>query len=200
MIRNPMAAIAVGALTALPMQAAAEPVEWQLDKAHTKVGFVATHLGFSKVDGHFNKFDAKIKADDKTGKITSLEATAYTDSVDTGIAKRDGHLKSNDFFLAKKYPKLTLTTRSIKWRGDSFTAKASLTLRGVTQPVTLKGKLLGKGRANLGAGDQIHAGYEAKTTISRKKFGLKFSKVSEGLAVVGDEVEIVLNAEIVRKL
>ncbi|HKP60542.1 MAG TPA: YceI family protein, partial [Polyangiales bacterium] len=172
------------------------PVEWTLDAGHSRVAFVARHLGFSKVEGQFKKFTATVTADSKTGKISALEATADVASVDTGIEKRDTHLKSDDFFNAAQFPQLKLVLKSITWQGNKFTAKADLTMRDITKPVTLKGELLGVHTVNFGQGPTMRAGYEATTKVSRKDFGLKYAAVTEGLAIVGDEIELKLAAEI----
>ncbi|HKU38205.1 MAG TPA: YceI family protein, partial [Polyangiales bacterium] len=172
------------------------PVEWTLDAGHSRVAFVAKHLGFSKVEGQFKKFSATIKADSKTAKITELEATADVASIDTGIEKRDTHLKSDDFFNAAQYPQLKLVLKSIQWQGNKFTAKADLTMRDVTKTVTLKGELLGVNTVDFGQGKTQRAGYEATAKVNRKDFGLKYAAVTEGLSIVGDEIEIKLQAEI----
>lgn len=192
----PPAAAAKAAAAAPAQPAKPGPVDWTLDAAHSKVGFTARHLGFSKVEGQFKKFAATVKADSKTGKITALEATADTASVDTGIEKRDSHLKSDDFFNAAQFPQLKLVVKKITWQGNKFTATADLTIRDVTKPVTLKGEFLGSHVVNFGQGPTQRAGYEATTKISRKDFGLKYSAVTEGIAIVGDEIEINLQAEI----
>lgn len=189
-----------GASAAAAPTAAANPndksVEWSLDPAHSTIGFVTKHLGFTKVNGHFKKFAGVVRADPKTAKITSLEATAETASIDTGIEKRDAHLRSDDFFNAEKYPQLKLVTKSIKWNGNKFTAQVDLTIRDVTKTVPFKGELLGVHNVNFGQGLTTRAGYEASATISRKEFGLKWNMVTEGLSVVADAIEIELAAEI----
>jgi polyisoprenoid-binding protein YceI len=172
-------------------------VEWSIDPGHSHIGFVAKHLGFTKVNGQFKKFSGKVFADPKTGKIANFEAEADTASVDTGIEKRDTHLKSDDFFNAEKYPQLKLKLKSIKWNGNKFTAKADLTIRDVTKEVPFKGELLGVHMVNFGQGPQQRAGYEATATISRKDFGLKYAAITEGLSVVGDAVDLNLDTEIV---
>lgn len=179
-----------------PAPAKPGPVDWTLDAGHSRVAFVARHLGFSKVEGQFKKFAATVKADSKTGKITALEATADTASVDTGIEKRDAHLKSDDFFNAAQYPQLKLVVKKITWAGNKFTATADLTIRDITKPVTLKGEFLGSHTVNFGQGPTQRAGYEASTKISRKEFGLKYSAITEGVSIVGDEIELKLLAEI----
>jgi polyisoprenoid-binding protein YceI len=152
-------------------------------------------LGFSKVSGEFKKFAATVHADPKTAKITSLEATAETSSIDTGIEKRDTHLKSDDFFAAQKYPQLKLTLKKINWSGNKFTATADLTIRDVTKPVTFKGELVGTHQVNFGQGPQQRAGYIATATINRKDFGLKWNMITEGVAVVADNVDLDLAIE-----
>lgn len=171
-------------------------VEWTLDASHSQIGFVARHLGFSKATGHFKKFAAVVRADPKTGKISTLEATAETASIDTGIEKRDAHLRSDDFLNAEKFPQLKIAMKSIKWNGTKFTAQADLTIRDVTKTVPFKGELLGVHNVNFGQGLTTRAGYEATATISRKEFGLKWNMVTEGLSVVADPIQIELAAEI----
>lgn len=170
-------------------------VEWNVDPAHSHIGFSARHLGFSKVSGEFKKFAATVHADPKTAKIVSLEATAETSSIDTGIEKRDTHLKSDDFFAAEKYPQLKLALKKINWTGSKFTANTELTIRDVTKPVTFKGELLGTHQVNFGQGPQQRAGYVASATINRKDFGLKWSMITEGVAVVSDNVDLDLAIE-----
>jgi polyisoprenoid-binding protein YceI len=189
---------AAAAAPAKPPAAAIKPgpVDWTLDAAHSRIGFTARHLGFSKVDGQFKKFSATIKADAKTAKITELEASADTASIDTGIEKRDAHLKADDFFNAAQFPAVKIKLKKINWTGKTFTAKADLTIRDVTKEVTFKGQLLGVSTVNFGQGLTQRAGYEATTKINRKDFGLKYAAVTEGLALVGDDVEIDLAVEI----
>lgn len=191
-------------MLALPLLLAgsvdAKEVDWNLDSYHSTVGFSVRHLGISKVRGKFNTYEGKIKADDKTAKLTSVEATVDANSIDTGIAKRDQHLQADDFFAASKYPKLKLKTRSIKWKGNKFTAVVDLTIRNITKTVSAKGELLGKQKVNMGRGEEIRAGYLVTTAINRKDFGLSFSGTTEGVAMVGDQVTIELEIEMVRSV
>ncbi len=175
-------------------------VEWSLDAAHSNIGFVARHLGFAKVKGEFKDYAATVSAHPKTGKITALSASAKAASVSTGISKRDDHLRADDFFNAEQFPELRLKLKAIRWSGKKFRAQVELTIRDVTKVVPFTGELLGLHKANFGGGDALYAGYEARATINRKAFGLAFSKLAEGVAVVSDNVEIQLNVEISRKL
>lgn len=173
----------------------AQTAAWKLDPNHTHVGFTARHLGFAKVRGELTRFSATIEADAKTGKITKLEAEADAQSVDTGVQKRDDDLRSDHFFAAAKYPKLELSLKSIKWKGNAFTATVALTIRDVTKDVKLEGELLGVQKVNFGNGAHLRAAYEAHGKIDRKAFGLNFSGLAEGIAIVGDEVELDLELE-----
>jgi len=174
----------------------AQSTTWQIDKVHSRIGFTVRHLGLSKVRGEFTDYDATIVADAKTGKITSVDATAKAESVDTGNEKRDKHLRSDDFFSASKHPELRLKTKSVKFEGNDFTAKVDLTLRGVTKQVTLTGSLLGVRKVDFGDGPRNRAAYEAEATINRKDFGLAFNALAEGVSVVSDKVELNLELEI----
>ena len=176
--------------------ALAQPIDWTLDNSHSQISFTARHLGFAKVRGEFKKFAVtKATADAKTGKLTALEAEADTASVDTGVAKRDEHLKSDDFLNAAQFPKLKLVVKKITWAGKKFNATVALTLRDVTKDVKMTGELLGVTTVNFGQGPQLRLGYEANGTINRKDFGLKFAAVTEGVAIVSDKVDLHLEAE-----
>jgi len=105
---------------------------WNLDPNHTSVGFTARHLAFAKVRGKFTSFSAKLQADPQTGKLTSFEATIEAKSVDTGVDKRDNHLRSDDFFAVAKHPDITAKSKSIQWKGNEFTAIVALS--GRTDP------------------------------------------------------------------
>jgi polyisoprenoid-binding protein YceI len=193
-----MRTLVLGSLLALFVAAPAfaQPVAWTVDPSHSEVGFTARHLAFAKVRGKFTTFAAQIEADAKTAKITKLSAEAEAKSVDTGVQKRDEHLRSDDFFNAEKFPKLKLVLKSIKWSGNKFDAVVALTIRDVTKDVKFEGELLGVQTVNFGQGAHQRAAYEATATIKRQEFGLKFAAVAEGISIVGDEVEIHLQMEV----
>jgi polyisoprenoid-binding protein YceI len=175
--------------------AGAQPVDWNVDMNHSEVGFTARHLGFSKVHGEFKTFTAKVKADAKTGQIVSFEATIEAKSVDTGIEKRDNHLRSDDFFAADKHPQITVKSKSIQWSGKTFKGVAVMTIRGIAKDVPFEGELLGVEAVDFGRGKHQRAGYEATAKINRKDFGLHFNGLAEGLSIAGDEVVIEITAE-----
>ncbi len=173
----------------------AEAEDWQVDPAHSSIGFSVKHLGISSVDGNFGKYTYAIKADEKTGKASYFEGTVGIASIDTGIVKRDDHLKAPDFFDAAKFPEAKLITKSIKYEGNEITAVTHLTIKGVTKEVIFKGEFLGPRKADFGQGPTMRAGYSLEGKINRQDFGLKFNKLIEGVSLVGDKIKIKLEVE-----
>jgi len=110
---------------------------WTIDSGHTTVGFVARHLGLSKVRGQFTSFRGEIEGDPKD--ITSAQGRFEVDmaSVDTGNADRDAHLKSADFFDVEKYPTMTFVSTSIAPDGGDYKVTGDLKIKDVTKPVEL---------------------------------------------------------------
>lgn len=165
---------------------------WSVDKAHSNIGFSVAHMVVSETTGNFKDFDAKVTsaADDFAG--ATIEFTAKTASVFTDNEKRDGHLKSDDFFNAEKFPELKFAGSLVK-DGGKYVLKGNLTIRDVTKPVTLA--VTYGGRVKVGPGEK--AGFKLNGKINRKDYGLKFDKTLEGGGlVVGDEVEINVKVEL----
>lgn len=160
---------------------------WQIDPAHSSVGFNVRHF-ISKVPGTFAQFEGTIRFDPKNPTASSAEATLKTTSVTTNNAKRDSHLNTGDFFLTEKFP--TITFKSTEWKktgDDTFDVTGNLTIKDVTKPVTLKTKLIGIGP---GQGGKTLSGWEATGKVDRRDFGITY-----GQGVVGNEVDIVINVE-----
>src|SRR5882672_11661551 len=165
---------------------------WSIDKAHSKIGFNARHLVVSEVEGSFKDYDAKVTstADDFAG--STIEFTAKTASVFTDNEKRDGHLKSDDFFNAEKFPELKFTGTLVKENGK-YVLKGNLTIRDITKPVTFD--VTYGGRVKAFGGEK--AGFKISGKVNRKDYNLKFGAVLEGGGlVVGDEVEIICKVEL----
>ncbi len=168
---------------------------WTIDKAHSKVGFNVAHMGISEVEGKFNEFDGTVsaKTDDFNGAV--IEFTSKTASVDTDNEKRDGHLKSPDFFEAEKYPETKFKGTLVK-DGGKYKLKGDLTLHGVTKPVEFD--VTYGGTVDTGKGKK--AGFKLAGKINRQEYGLKWSnKVPTGELVVGDEIEIIAKIELDKK-
>ena len=170
---------------------------FSLDKAHTRVGFVVKHMMVSKVRGHFGEFDGTIVIGENP-LDTSVEATIKAASIETGAGDRDGHLKSDDFLSADKFPDITFrSTRVASHSGDEFTLVGDLTIRDVTKEVTLKVEF---GGANTNPWGQELFGYSAETEIDREEFGLTWNQALEtGGVLVGKKIKIEIEGEAVRQ-
>lgn len=167
------------------------PGTYTIDGAHSKVGFEIPHLVISSVEGRFGSYSGEVTLAPKFGD-SKVSVDIETKSIDTGIAKRDEHLRSGDFFDAAKHPKLTFKSKKVEGSPESFKVQGDLTIKGVTKAVTLDGKYLGT--VKDGYGNQ-KAAFHATTKISRKDFGLTWSNVVEAGPVVGDEVTISLKIQ-----
>lgn len=170
---------------------------YQIDPAHSEVGFVVRHMGFSKVRGRFERFEGTIKGD--PSEIESLDTHVEIDakSITTDEQKRDEHLRSNDFLDIENNPKIVFQSRRVKdVDGRNFTVEGDLSIRGVTKRVDLKGTFLGEGKDPWGG---TRVGFEATTTVNRKDFGVNWNAALEtGGFLVGDNVEIHLDVQAVR--
>lgn len=171
--------------------AAPEASTYKIDGMHSKVGFEISHLVISTVEGSFKEFSGEIKIDKDFSK-SSLTAAAKIDSVDTGVADRDKHLKSADFFDSAKHPEMTFVSTSIKGKPESFKLEGDLTIRGTKKKVTFDAKYLGTVKDGYG---QTKAAFNATAKIKRKDFGLNWSSMVEAGPVVGDEVTITLKMQ-----
>lgn len=180
---------------ALISSAAVAQTTWTIDKSHSKVGFVVTHMAVSEVEGKFNDFDGTIvsKSDDFNGAEVTF--TSKTASIDTDNDRRDNHLKSPDFFDAEKYPETKFTGKLVK-DGGKYKLKGDLTMHGVTKPVEFD--VTYGGTINHGRGTK--AGFKLTGKINRQDYGLTWSnKVPTGELVVSDEVELVVKVELDKK-
>lgn len=170
---------------------------WNIDPMHSEIQFKVKHLVISTVTGSFQEFSGKLEAtkDDLTDAKISFEANI--DSISTGNGQRDGHLKSDDFFSAEKFPKLTFESTSFtKKSSDEYELKGNLTIKGTTKPVTLEVEYGGTANDMYG---NTKAGFELKGKINRKDFGLTWNGVTEaGGVVVSDEVKLHLNVQVAK--
>lgn len=169
---------------------------WTVDKAHSKVGFTVTHLMLSEVDGNFKTFDAKITAAKPDLSDAVFDLTADINSVDTDNERRDGHLKSPDWFDAAKYPTLTFKSTSFKKvEGKKYKATGDLTMHGVTKPVTFDVTMNGPVTSESPRGKQEKAGFKINGMLKRSDFSLG----SSNTATVGDEIELKANGEFTKQ-
>jgi polyisoprenoid-binding protein YceI len=175
---------------ALPLSAFAAD-SYTIDPAHTFPHFSINHLGFSTMQGRFDKTSGTVTLD-RAAKSGSVEVSIETASVSTGFAKRDDHLKSPDFFNAAEFPAITYKSTAMHFKGDTpSSVDGNLTIMGVTKPVTLTIDAFNCGTNPMNKKDECGAGATAQ--IKRSDFGVKY-----GLPAVGDDVKLVLEIEAIK--
>jgi polyisoprenoid-binding protein YceI len=171
---------------------------YKIDVDHSDVMFKVKHLMISTATGIFKKFDATVETegDDFTNAKVNFEADV--NSIDTKNEQRDAHLKSDDFFNAEQFPKMTFKSTGIEKNGEGeYTLKGDLTIRDITKPITLDVDYNGSTKDPWGF---ERAGFEVTGKINRKEYGLKWSAVTEaGGLVVDDVVKLVMNIEFVKQ-
>ena len=175
-----------------------ENTKWNNDATHSSIKFTVKHLTVSEVEGRFKTFSGAIESPSKDFNNATVNFTADVTSITTDDETRDKHLKSDDFFSAEKYPKMTFKSTSFKKvKGDIYALEGDLTIRDVTKKVkfaVLYGGIIVDPWGNT------KAGFKATGKISRKEYGLKWNTLTEaGGAVVGDDVNILLNMEFVKQ-
>lgn len=172
--------------TTLPLR----PGHWDIDYAHSTVGFTIRHLGVAKVRGRFTKFNAKVDVGD-TPESSRVTATVELDSVDTGDTDRDAHVRADDILDIANRPTMTFASTSITDSDDRWTVAGDLVIGGVSHPLTLDLEL--GGVADFPLGGPRHAGIEAVGEIRRSDYG-----IAPGFPapVLGDVVKIELDLEL----
>ena len=186
-------------LTALFLSArvyAAAP-EWEIDPAHSSIYFSVQHI-YSTVRGNFEDFDATVKfsPDDLAGSHFDFEVEV--DSFNTGNSKRDGHLKSEDFFHESKYPTLTFKSTAVKHIKDNrYQVEGKLTVKDVSKTVSVPFTLLGIKPNPFDENSEV-AGFEAKMTIDRLAYHVGTGKFYD-MGVTGKDVDVLITLEVTRK-
>ena len=171
---------------------------YKIDAAHSEITFKVKHLMITNVTGSFTKFDATMESDAADFSDAKISFEADTNSISTNNEQRDGHLKSDDFFAAEKFPKLTFVSKSFaKKSDDKYTLTGDLTIRGTTKPIALDVEYGGNMTDPYG---QAKSGFEINGVINRKDFGLTWGAVTEaGGVVVSDEVKLHLNVQMIKQ-
>jgi polyisoprenoid-binding protein YceI len=183
-------------LLALPALAGAST--WNIDADHSNIQFKVRHLMVSNVKGVFGKVQGTVDIDDKNIAKSKVAVTIDTESINTGVIKRDEHLKSADFFDVAKFPTMTFVSTKVAKNGkDKLKVTGDLTLHGVTRPVQLD--VEGPSADSKDPWGKTRRGVSATTKINRKDFGLVWNKALEtGGVVVGDEITISLEVEMIK--
>lgn len=171
---------------------------YTVDPNHSRVSFVARHLGFSKVRGSFKSFEGTLEMEPGNLETLTASSTIQAASITTNEARRDEHLRSKDFFDVENHPEISFRSKEVKHAsGDSAVLVGDLTIRGITKPVDLVVEYLGES-ADPWGGTRI--GLEAEATINRKDFGLEWNVALEaGGFLVSDEIRIVLEIQAIEQ-
>ncbi len=184
------------AIVAIVVPTTASATDFVFDAAHTYAHFSVRHMMVSSVRGDFSDVTGTLMLDDKDVTKSKVQAEIGVASIDTHEPKRDAHLKSPDFFDAKKFPKITFTSTKVAKAGKGkLKVTGDLTIHGVTKPVVLDVDFDGKQIKDPWG--NVKAGATATTTINRQDFGVSWNKsLDAGGVVVGDEVKITLDVEL----
>lgn len=168
---------------------------WQLDTAHTHIGFAVKHMMVSTVRGQFTTFTGTLALDEQHPERSHVEVSIDPTSITTGEPRRDGHLRSADFFEVEKYPAITFNSTKVERSGDDeYQVTGDLAIRGETRPITLAVTLDGQTKDMQG---QRRAGFTLSGAISRKDYGLNWNvALEQGGVLVGDKVQLVIEAEV----
>ena len=169
--------------------------KWNIDKSHSSVGFGVSHLVISEVTGQFKNFDGNIEFSKDDLSDANINFSIDAASISTENDGRDKHLKSDDFFNAEKFPKITFVGKSIKKvEGKKFKLVGDFTMRDVTKSVTLDVVYNGSIKDPWG---NTKAGFKITGELNRFDYNLKWNNLMEaGGAVVGKEVTITVNLEL----
>jgi polyisoprenoid-binding protein YceI len=172
--------------------------KWSIDTAHSEIGFKVKHMMFTNVSGNFEKFDATIETEGDDFTTAKFDFSGEIDSINTGNADRDNHLKSADFFDAEQFPKLAFKSTSFEKidEGD-YKLTGDLTLHGVTKTVKLDVEFGGLAKDPWG---NTKTGLSATGKINRKDWGLNWNSALEtGGVLVGEEVKLNIELQFIQQ-
>ncbi len=185
-------------LTLAPLASWAAPTTWAIDPSHTQSMFSVRHLVVSNVRGQFDKTTGTVTLDDKDVTKSSVEAVIDARTINTREPKRDDHLRSADFFDVANHPNITFKSTKVEKAGEGkLKVTGNLTMRGVTKPVVLDVDLPAATVKDPGGNTRM--GFSAVTKLDRQEYGLKWSKAVEAGPVVGDEIKIEIEGELIQQ-
>ncbi|WP_199434818.1 YceI family protein [Qaidamihabitans albus] len=171
---------------------------YDLDPAHSRMGFVARHAMVTKVRGAFKEFEGELQIDGEDPTKSGGQLRIGAASIDTGVEQRDEHLRSNDFFDMPNYPEITFTSSSVEHvEGDSYKVAGELTIKGVTQPVTLDVEYTGSALDPMG---NNRIGLEASATVNRKDWGMTWNAPLEtGGVLISDKITLDIDISAIKR-
>ncbi len=195
----PRIALTAGLATALSLPAAAANSNWQIDPAHSSAQFSVRHMAISTVRGAFSKVTGSVVFDDKDVSKSTVDVTIDANSVDTRVPDRDNDLRSEKFFDVAHYPSITFKSRKVEQVAPGkLKVTGDLTIRGTTKEVVLD--VEGPTAPMKDPWGNTRTAANATTKINRQDFGVKWNAtLDNGGVVVGDDVSIIIDVELVKK-
>jgi len=180
------------------MAETATATKWVIDPTHSEVQFKIKHLVISSVTGSFKAFQGTVQSAGEGFENAQVEFTLDVDSVDTNQEQRDGHLKSEEFFDAARFPHIKFVSTSfVKQSGETYKLTGNLTMKDVTKSVTLEAEY---GGAAVDFYGNSKVGFEVSGKLNRKDFGLTWGAVTEaGSIVLGDDVKLIMNMQLIKQ-
>lgn len=172
---------------------------WQIDSSHSGIQFTVRHLVIAKVRGQFSRWTGALEVPGSDFAHASLDVVIDASSIDTGVADRDAHLRSADFFDVERHPEITFKSTGVTRTGaDRLRVDGALTIKGSTREVALDVEVLGRAKDPWG---NERAAFSATTSINRQEFGLTWNQALEtGGVLVGDRIDIAIDIEAVRQV
>ena len=179
--------------------AVGESGTYNFDKAHSFIQFTVNHTGLTQVPGFFRDFAGAVNFDAKDINKSTVEFTAKATSIDTGVAARDNHLRTKDFFEVDKYPEITFKSTKIEKKGKNWMVTGDFTMKGVTKSITFPFQIVGWLPVTDKSGGKM--GVAAETIINRRDFGVNWGGNLPGtnIPVVSDSVKISLQIDAGKK-
>jgi len=190
-------AAAVATVALLPFTPAVAADTYSVDAVHSEASFQIRHL-VGKVRGHFADFKGTVQIDQAKPGASSVEFSIKAATIDTGVADRDKHLRSADFFDVEKFPEITFkSTKIAPAAKDRYDVTGTFSMHGVTKTVTLPVSFLGFGKDPWG---NDRAGFEVTTTLNRKDYGIVWNKTLDaGGVMLGEDVAVTITLETIKK-
>ncbi|MER7057449.1 MULTISPECIES: YceI family protein [unclassified Streptomyces] len=172
--------------------------EYTIDPAHTTIGFTARHAMVTNVKGKFLDFSGELHLDGAEPARSTASLDITMDSIDTGSADRDGHLKSSDFFKTDEFPKMTFRSTKAEALGDDdYRVTGDLTILGTTRPLTIDLEFNGAARDPFG---NERVGFEGKAEIKRSEWGLTWNAALEtGGVLVSDKIKLTFDISAIKQ-
>jgi polyisoprenoid-binding protein YceI len=175
-----------------------DTIKWTLDAAHSEIQFKVKHLMISTVTGQFNKFEGSVESEGNNFSTAKAFVSIDVNSISTNNEQRDQHLRTNDFFDAENFPKLTFeSVKIVPGDNENYKIHGALTMRGVSKDIAFEAEVSEVIKDPWG---NERIGISANGKLNRKDFGVSFGMLTEtGGIALGDEVKFLINTEFVRQ-